>query len=105
MPIPVFDKCDNLYRFHPSLISSIRRDEDTRHHMALVGDNEYYFTHTIKQRGIIMMPLGFFQINRNEIVNTTIIDKYKSGKITIRGRTYHLSRERIAEFESFYFPD
>ena len=105
MPIPVFDQCNNLHYFNHSDISSIYKDDYSRRHIALVGDAEYYFPHTLEQRGITMKPLGFYQINRNEIINTTIIDKYKFGAITIGFRTFYLSRERIPEFESFYFPD
>lgn len=105
MPIHVFDQSNNLHIFGTWQVSSIYKDDYSRRHIALVGTDEYYFPHTIEQRSIMMEPQGFYQINTNEIINTTLIDKYKIGVITIDDRNYYLSRRRIASFESIFFPD
>lgn len=105
MPIQVFDQSNNLHRFGTWEVPSIYKDDNSRRHVALVGTDEYYFAHTFEQRSIMMEPLGFYQINQNQLINTTLIDKYKYGKITIDNRDYYLSDRRIRSFESFYFPD
>ncbi|WP_028609194.1 LytTR family transcriptional regulator DNA-binding domain-containing protein [Paenibacillus harenae] len=104
MPIDVFDNLNNLHHFQTWEVFSICKDVNSRRHIARVGNDEYYFPHTIEQRRIMTEPSGFYQINQNQIVNTTLIDKYKNGKITIGGRDYYLSDRRIRGFESFYFP-
>lgn len=105
MPIHVFDQSNNLHRFGTWEVSSIYKDDHSRRHIALVGSDEYYFPHTIEQRNTMMEPLGFYQVNTNEIVNMTRIDNYKFGVITIGERDYYLSRRRIAAFEAIYLPN
>ena len=105
MPIRVFDQSNNLNHFNTWEVSSIYKDDYSRRHVALVGDDEYYFPHTIEHRARLMEPLGFYQVNTNQIINLALIDNYDLGKITIKERDYYLTRRRIPEFESFYLPE
>lgn len=105
MAIPVFDKNNNLHHFETMDVASICKEEQTRRNIALVGNNEFYLPHTIAQINILLSPLGFYQINKNQIINPTLIDKYNTGKITIGERDYYLSKRRITSFEDIYFPD
>lgn len=105
MAIPVFDKLNNLHHLDLMNVSSVFKEANTRRNIALVGNNEYYLPHTIEQIDTLLSPSGFYQINKNQIINPTLIDKYKTGIITIGEREYYLSRRRISEFEDLYFPE
>jgi hypothetical protein len=105
LAIPVFDKSNILHHLRTGEVLSICKEGKTRRNIVRVSGNKFYLPHTIEQIDVLMSPLGFYQVNQNQIINLTQIDKYKNGIITIEGEEYFLSRRRIPLFESLYFPE
>lgn len=101
MPIPAFDMKGNMLNVEVSEVICIYRDEKTRRIIIKATNNgEYYLPSTIKQINELMARSGFFQIDKNKIINLSQIKNYENGHVTLDGSTYTVSRRNRAELES-----
>lgn len=95
MPMPVFDKDNNMIMLELENIFSIHRDKSTRRFVVTAECGEYYIPSTIEQIGEIMNVLGFLLIDKNNVINVCRIKSIVGNEVTVDGTTYVVSRRKM----------
>lgn len=92
MPMPVYDKDDNLHMIEIHEVTSVSKDEKTRRIMVYAKCGEYYLPSTISQIETLMVPYGFIKIDKNRIINLSQVESYNNGILQVDGLTLIVSR-------------
>ncbi|XEC97003.1 LytTR family DNA-binding domain-containing protein [Paenibacillus tarimensis] len=96
----VFDDEDNMHKIDLKDVLCIRRDEKTRKIIIATDTGQYYLPSTMKHLDDFFSPRGFFQIDRNKIINISKIDNFRYNEITVNDSVYTVAtRKRKELFE------
>jgi DNA-binding LytR/AlgR family response regulator len=103
MPMPVFDSNNEMQYVEVDEVIDINKESSTRRIIVNTECGDHYIPSTIAQIAEIMNPLGFHQINSNQIINLNKVEKYEGGhypRVTVSGVEYVVSRDRKKGLEA-----
>lgn len=95
MPMPVFDKDDNMVMLEVNDVFCIHRNVKKRRISVTAESGEYYIPSTIEQINCIMSSMGFLLIDKNNVINVCRIKSIDGNKVTVDGATYEVSRRKL----------
>ncbi|MDQ0062327.1 LytTR family transcriptional regulator DNA-binding domain-containing protein [Paenibacillus harenae] len=95
MPMPVFDKDNNMLMLEVGNIFCIHKNVKTRKILVTAESGEFYVPSTIEQIGDIMHPMGFLQIDKNNVINVCRIKSLEGNEVSVDGSTYEVSRRQL----------
>ncbi|OUS73021.1 hypothetical protein B1748_23735 [Paenibacillus sp. MY03] len=93
MPMPVFDENNEVVEMDTDEIFCIFKDE-TRRIVVQTESGNYYFPSTIEQIQAIMGKYGFYQIDKNHVINVKQVKAFKRGEVFIDGVHYYVAARR-----------
>jgi DNA-binding LytR/AlgR family response regulator len=103
MDFPGFDPYDNIRILSELDVGCVRKNGVSRDITFCTGYEDYAAPRTMAQIEKLLAPYGFIRIDRNKIVNTTKVDKYVNGVVTVGLMRFSVSRERQPAFERLYY--
>ncbi|WP_214630031.1 LytTR family DNA-binding domain-containing protein [Paenibacillus agaridevorans] len=93
MSMPVFDENNEVVEIDTAEIFCIFKDE-ARRIMVKIECGDYYFPTTIEQINTIMEKYGFYQIDKNHVINVKQVKAFKRGEVYIDGVHYYVATRR-----------